>query len=78
MPQTFSFGPTTAKQDAILTTIAAKRGVTVQALVDAEMARIFARFKNEYEQDDGARVAAAYTGATATVQNGVRTALGLP
>lgn len=77
MPQTFTFSTTTAKQDAILLYAATKKGVTVQEYVDAETARIYNRAKNEYEQDENARVAAAYQAANNATQNKVKTDLGV-
>lgn len=69
---------TTPRQDQVLTQIAAKRGVTVQALMDAELARVLQRAANEADRDDGAVVAAAYLAATNTKQAQVKTVLGLP
>lgn len=77
MPQTFTLGPTTAKQDTILAYIATKRGVTVQELIDGEISRIFGRAKNEYDQDEGQKVTEAYLAASNAVQNGIKNALGL-
>ena len=77
MPQTFTLGPTTVKQDQILAYVAQKRGISVDELVNGEMARIFARARNEFEHDDAALVAAAYTAATAAKQAQVKTVLGL-
>lgn len=77
MPQTFTFGPTTANQDKIFLHVATKRGKTVDELVNEAMADIFQRAKKEYEQDEGARVADAYNAANTATQNGIKTALGL-
>lgn len=68
---------TTPRQDTVLAYVAGKRGTTVQAFVDGEMARILKRAVNEFEQDDAAQVSAAYLAATALKQNQVKTVLGL-
>jgi len=78
MPQTFTLGPTTAAQDVILAAAAARRGVTVTAMVNAEMARIFQRAKNEFDIDQGAVVAAAFNAASGATQASVKTTLGVP
>jgi hypothetical protein len=75
---TYTLGPTTVKQDQMLAYVATKRGISVDELVNGEMARILNRARNEFEQDDAAKVAEAYTAATAAKQQQVRTALGLP
>jgi hypothetical protein len=68
---------TTARQDAVLATLAAKRGITVAALMDGEMQRILRRAQNEVDQDEATSVASAYTSATNAKQAQVRTVLGL-
>lgn len=77
MPQTFTFGPTTVKQDAVLLVIATKRGKTVDELVNEAMADIYKRIKQEYDQDEGAQVADAYNAASNAKQIAVKTELGL-
>lgn len=77
MPQTFTFGPTTVKQDAVLLVIATKRGKTVDELVNEAMADIYKRIKQEYDQDEGARVADAFNAASAAKQIAVKTELSL-
>jgi len=69
---------TTARQDAALAAVAAKRGVPVQALVDAELARILQRALNEADRDAGEAVSAAYLAGTPAQRTATRTALGLP
>lgn len=68
---------TNATQEAYLTYVAAKKGVTNAAYFNAEMARILARIRNEYEADDGNKVEAAYLAAPPATQATVKTALGL-
>ena len=68
---------TNARQDAALAYVAQKAGLTVQAFVDGEVARIMRRALNEQTRDDADRMIAAYQDATPTQQQQMRAVVGL-
>ena len=68
---------TTARQDAVLTRAAAKRSVTVAALMNAALMKVLKQYEAEIDADDAQSVGAAYVTASNAVQNQVKAALGL-